>query len=115
MDANAPGGAALDLTTEKDRGMVRSYITRSPRRWRGVTEAIKDRCVQQINIAMDEVESIDEPGLRVQVRMKIATTLAMIEGQNQKDDHAEQEADKPAAGNVHIHFTVPPPRVIGES
>ena len=112
--SNASGGGALDLSTERDRAMVRSYIARGPKRWKGVTEAVKDRCIGQLVQAMDEVESVDDLALKVSVRCNIAKTLAMIEGQNQKDDHQQQEAEKPT-GDVHIHFHVPPPRVIGES
>lgn len=114
--AIAAGGAGtvLDMSNGQDRGLVRQTIANRPKRWRGVSEAVKDQCILQLKIAMEEVGAIDDQAERVKARCSIAKTLVMIEGQNQKDEHVALELTTPQQVN-HTHtFHVPPPRVIGE-
>lgn len=103
----------MDMATENDRKIVRRVVTNSPRRWAGVTPAIKAQVVEQLRLAMLEAESIDDLPERVKARTSIAKTLVLIEGQNQKDEHLDRELDTPKRHeHEHTVFHVPPPRVI---
>jgi len=104
---------SVDLTTERDRGLIRNAIKERPRRWAGMSAHIKEQCIEQLRRAMEEVESIDNLPERVKARTSIAKTLTMIEAQNQKDEHHAAEVDTPKQVE-HRHFVVPPPRLLGE-
>lgn len=103
--AGAPihsGGAesALDLTNEKDRGALRQALTWWPGRWSKMDQARRDRIVDELFRAVDEVEAIDDPVVRVAARASLVKTAVMIEGQTQKDQH--KAIDKLAA-DKHQH------------
>jgi hypothetical protein len=86
------GGAesSLDMSKEQDRGLVRRGLREWGRdRWRGVSSELKDAIVQDLKVARLEVEDIADVPTRVNARISIAKTVAMIEGQIAKDDHAE--------------------------
>lgn len=92
----APGGAdsALDLTTEKDRGLVRTATKRWPARWRGLSPEFKDKCVEQLNKAMEEVGQVQDLEKRVSLRASLTKTATLMVGQEQKDDHKEADLDQ---------------------
>lgn len=114
-DASIPsGGEVIDLRTEKDRGLIRQAVKSWPKRWRGMTPEFKDKCIQQLSEALAEVDLIEDVDKRVMARTSIVKTAAVIEGQNQKDEHIEVEQKNPQVVE-HRHFVVPPPRVLGES
>lgn len=98
-----PREPTLDLTTEKDRAMLRTAIVERPKRWRGLTDSFKDRCIDQLSRAMDETEQIEDLDRRVAARCSITRTIALIENQNQKDDHKAAELERPQqTGPVQI-------------
>lgn len=84
-------------------------MKRWPKRWRGLDDEFKDRCVEQLKTALDEVGEVEDPAKRVAVRVDIVRTAALIEGQNQKDEHH-------AEGDHHTHehqvLTIRPPKVL---
>ncbi len=96
---NAAGGAgcALDLTCEKDRALVRTQLSRYPKRWAGITDDVKDSIVDDLKWARKQARECPgtefDPLAGAKVVISVARTLAMIEGQNQADDH---HADKQA-------------------
>lgn len=88
------GGAAsaLDLTNPKDQGLARQAMKNWPKRWRGLTEEFKDRCAKQLQIAIDEADSLALAGPEgiaeaAKIRLSAVKTAAMMEGQNQSDEH----------------------------
>lgn len=90
---NPTGGAqsALDLTTERDRGLVRRACKEWPKRWRGLSDALKDRFIEDLKVASDAARAaLDDPDTAMDAAKtlsSIAKTAAVIEGQNQKDEH----------------------------
>lgn len=103
-DASIPSGGAtllgLDLTNPKDQAMVRQAIKSWPKRWRGLSDAKKDRFVEDIEIGSDIAREIaqnsEDPDLKLKAVMCLhsgARTVGMMEGQNQADEHL---ADKNA-------------------
>lgn len=78
--------------------MIRSAITRRPKRWRGLSEEVKntiiDDCVWARTQARENLAHTDLPGAIDRV-LSAAKTLTLIEGQNQRDELAEVEAQKP--------------------
>jgi len=112
-----PGGApsGLDLTNVRDQGLARQAIKNWPKRWKGLTEEFKDRCAKQLQIAIDEADSLAMAGPEgiaeaAKIRLSAVKTAAMMEAQNQKDDHAEAGV---AATNVTVNnntiIAIPPP------
>ena len=102
-----PGGAttALDMTNERDRGCVRKAIARWPKRWRGVTDELKDAIVQDLKVARLEVDEIQEIDKRVAARVSIAKTVVAIESQTQADDHLQHKTT-PDGAEKHEHRLV---------
>ena len=96
----ASGGAllrGLDPSDPKDQALIRSTIKRRPKRWRGITDEVKDEIVNiTLKAARASVGMIDS-GLpdRVDAGVRGATsaakTLAMMEGQCQADEHLDEK------------------------
>lgn len=90
MIADAPNPAqlgTLDLTDERDRGLLRRRLDDGPhrRRWEGITEEFKDQAVTALKAALYMATNAkDHRGINGCVK-----TLALLEGQNQKDEHAQ--------------------------
>ena len=103
--------SSIDLTDPKDRGLIRTAMTWWPKRWRGLSPEFKDRCVDQLTTAIDEVGNVDDLAKRVATRVDIVRTAAMLEGQNQKDEH-HAEGDR--VNVTHEVWTVAPPKVLPE-
>ena len=83
--------------------MIRTLATRYPKRWGGVSDEVKARVVGELVAALDEVPQVDKPEKRADIRASVARTFAMIEAQNQADDHlaeknARLDAGKPTEG-----------------
>jgi hypothetical protein len=119
--AQAPVGATvgtLDMTDERDRGLVRRQFTAPQgkhRRWPGIDDDTKGQFVSALRVALRwALERQDHRGVNGCVK-----TLAMLEGQNQSDEHLEEKYgrvdDGLATDSVaHTVYTCEPPRVIGE-
>jgi len=113
-----PGGApsGLDLSNVRDQGLARQAIKNWPKRWKGLTEEFKDRCAKQLQIAIDEADSLAMAGPEgiaeaAKIRLSAVKTAAMMEAQNQKDDHAEAGVN---ASTTNVNVTnnivaIPPP------
>lgn len=78
---------SLNMTDEHDRGTLRRKIDdgQKRRRWDGVTDEFKAQAIQALKAALYMATTAkDHRGINGCVK-----TLALIEGQNQKDDHFE--------------------------
>lgn len=95
-DAPVPGGAgttmvgSLDMADEKDRGLLRravaGHVTKN-KRWHGVDDGLKERATRALGIAIEiAVASQDARNIAGCVK-----TLAVLEGQNQADEHLEEK------------------------
>jgi len=89
------GGAqtALDMTVEKDRGLVRRAQRDWSGRWKGVDDALKDAIVDGLKTALAESDDIDEIDKRVSARVSIAKTVVAMVGQIQADEHLAHKTD----------------------
>jgi len=123
----APGGErrtlALDMSNPKDQAMVRSFATRRKKRWAALDEEKKTAIVNDLDRARHVASTILDGAVDSETSMfaigaisSIAKTMAVIEGQNQKDEHADQEQATANAPKVieHRHYVVKPPRLLGE-
>lgn len=92
-----PGGAgsALDLTDERDRGMVRKAIANRPRRWAGVTPEVKLAVVMGLQKALHAATVHIENGVDVldaaKVVASVGKTFEALESQCQKDEHRAED------------------------
>lgn len=90
----------LDMTDERDRGLLRRKVDDGPsrRRWPEITDEFKADAVRALKIALRmSLEAKDHRGVNGCVK-----TLALLEGQNQKDDHVELGLGKNDI-NVNVH------------
>ena len=101
-----PRKLTLDLTDEKDRGMVREAMKRWPRRWRGLTEAVKEEMAASLraanSVAIQLAQSPD-PSVALDAAKTITSvvrTAVAMEGQNQADDHLEAKNERLDAGKA---------------
>jgi hypothetical protein len=105
-----PGGApcALDMTNDKDRAMVRDALREYPKRWAGVTPEVKQQILEDLGWARDQARAcpatLTDPLAGAKVVVSVAKTFAMIEGQNQADEHKANE--KPSITNINNGPTV---------
>lgn len=94
-DTPTPSGGAssgLDLTNPRDQGLARQAMKNWPKRWRGLTPEFKDRCAKQLQIAIDEADALAMTGPEgvsdaAKIRLSAVKTAAMMEAQNQSDEH----------------------------
>ena len=111
--SNAPiegGGVrapALDMTTEKDRGMVRMAANRWPKRWRGLTPEFKDRLCEDLLLAANIARRVGESTVDDEVALKAANALASVvktgysmEAQIQADEHLQDKNERLDAGKL---------------
>lgn len=110
------GARSIDLADEKDRGLVRRLITRNPR-WK-LPEADKDEYMTTLReagrVARAHLSDPDSSLDAAKTASSIVKTAAMIEGQNQKDEHEDRQdererlaIDKPDAPTI-IVIQAPP-------
>lgn len=110
-------GSSLDLSGERDRGLIRKAVRQWPKRWAGLTPEFKARCMSQLAIAIDEADQIAMTGPEgvaeaAKIRLSVVKTATAMELQNQKDDHAEAGI---GAASVTVNNTnntiiaIPPP------
>ena len=101
VPAIASGGAgfaAIDPADPKDQAMVRKAAKRWPKRWSGIDDAKKTRFVEGLAAAHDKAMSTmqdsHDPELAMQAASLVLSavkTAAVLEGQNQADDHMEEK------------------------
>jgi hypothetical protein len=102
--ASGGAGSSLDLTDERDRGLIRSTITRRPRRWAGVTDQIKAEVVAGLGKALGAAVKHIENGVDVldaaKVVASVGKTFEALEGQCQKDEHRAEDHDRLDKGKL---------------
>lgn len=101
VPASASGGAgftAIDANDPKDHALVRQVVKRWPKRWRGIDDAKKTKFVEGLAAAHDKAMSTmqdsHDPELAMQAASLVLSavkTAAVLEGQNQADDHMEEK------------------------
>ena len=95
-------GTSLDLTTEKDRGLVRTAMKSWPKRWRGLTAEFKDKIIEDLETvrkrATEFPETMSDPLNGAKVLLSVAKTAAMMEAQHQSDEHLEDKNSRLDAG-----------------
>lgn len=112
--AVAPGGARsnLSMANAKDRAALREAIKRWPKRWRGLTDEFKAECVDGLREAMRVARHEGDANAIA----GIVRTAAMIEGQNQADEHLLEKYERidngQATDKVENELTILPPPVI---
>lgn len=90
---NASGGAgsALDMSNERDRGLVRKSLANRPKRWAGVTDEVKAAVVAGLSKAMHtatvHIDNGVDPLDAAKVMASVAKTFEALEAQCQKDEH----------------------------
>jgi hypothetical protein len=82
---------SLDMTDERDRGILRRSVGGGHhKRWGGIDDTKKGRYVQALDVALRmALESGDHRNIRGCVE-----TLAKLEGQNQADEHLAEKYDR---------------------
>lgn len=102
--ASGGAGSSLDLTDERDRGLIRSTIARRPRRWAGVTDQIKAEVVAGLGKALGAAVKHIENGVHVldaaKVVASVGKTFEALEGQCQKDEHRAEDHDRLDKGKL---------------
>lgn len=97
-----PGGGSIDMTNERDRGLVRQAIKNWPRRWRKLSPEFLDKMVDDLEWARQQAMSNpateDDPLNGAKVILSVVKTVAMMEGQHQIDDHKQDTNDRLDAG-----------------
>jgi len=100
------GGAesALDMTSERDRGLVRQSLKGRPRRWAGVTDEVKLAVVMGLQKALNAATVHIENGVDVldaaKVVASVGKTFEALEGQCQKDEHRAEDHDRLDKGKL---------------
>lgn len=103
------GESPLDTRTEADRAMLRRQMTRYPKRWSGITPEVKQAVVNGLSWAIEEAQTVtvpDDPLAGPKVVASVGKTIAMIEAQNQKDEHAEDERNAPLRPPMEINLNL---------
>ena len=96
-------GSSFDLTTERDRGLIRKATRQWPKRWAGLDPAFKARCKQQLEVAIDEADNVAMSGHEgalaeaAKIRLSVVKTAVLMEGQNQSDEHLFHKTDTDGA------------------
>ncbi len=104
---SASGGAslALDMTNERDRGMVRTFARRWPKRFARMDAAKQDALVDLLDLARAKAEaalpSEHVTDLDIAKTMdSIVRTGVMIVSVQQRDDHKEADIDNPNPSTI---------------
>ena len=72
---------------ERDRALTRNAIRDWPKRFKRITEAVKDRIVDGLVANLEEAEGVEDTADRCKIRESSARTLIMAERLNQADEH----------------------------
>jgi len=101
------GGGGIDATDPKDQAAMRKAMTSWPARWRGITPERKEKWVAQLVQAGDAASDLVESAADAETRLSaigamtsVVRTAAMIEGQNQNDDHLRDKNERLDAGKA---------------
>ena len=101
----AGGDDGVDPRCEADRGAIRKASQRWPRRWAGIDAAKKKKWTDQLECAGDVAETLMNQADDAETKLNAAKTLvsvvktaAMMEGQNQSDEHKQSDIDNPRSG-----------------
>ena len=112
--AGGAGFASIDPMDPKDQAMVRKAVGRWPKRWRGIDAAKKDRFVEGLMSAHDKALSTmnetQNPELAMQATNLVLSairTAAVLEGQNQADDHLEDKNERLDSGKITERIETP--------
>lgn len=96
------GTSALDPASEADRGLVRRAVRDWPKRWRGLTDSIKDEfttgLVEAGRVARSQLTDPEKSLDAAKVLGSIVKTAATMEAQIQADDHLEDKNARLDAG-----------------
>jgi hypothetical protein len=99
------GGAecALDMTDERDRALVRRCAKDRPKRFRAITEAVKDAMVSGLVKAQARAEEFlalppDVSIPAINAISSISKTFVSIEALEQKDEHRAEDLDRMDSG-----------------
>lgn len=103
---DGPPKLSLDMGSEKDRGLVREAMKRWPKRWRGLTDAVKDELAASLRAANSVAITLaqsDDPQVALDAAKTITSvvrTAVAMEGQNQADEHLEAKEERLDAGKA---------------
>jgi hypothetical protein len=113
----AAGGdrfTSIDPADPKDQALIRQAVKRWPKRWRGLDEAKKDSFVAGLAEAHDTAREIMRGAVDPKDQLDAANlvlsavkTAAIIEGQNQADEHLEEKNARLDAGQVTDRVETP--------
>jgi hypothetical protein len=102
--ASGGAGSSLDMSNPKDVAAVRNQINRRPKRWGGVTDEVKNAIVEGLaaanQVALNCLQDPDISLSAAKVLANIGSTMATIEGQNQKDEHRADDLDRIDGGKA---------------
>lgn len=114
---------SLDMAKTADRMLLRRSVNdelNGRRRWGGITDAVKEHHAAALTLALDYAKAQNDP----RAVASIVSTLAALEGQNQRDRHKaidialkSEEATNPTASGkttivvniLGLNDPVPPP------
>jgi hypothetical protein len=97
---------SLDMGDEKDRAMTRMAMRRWPRRWRGLTDAVKDELAESLRMANEAAQRLaanDNPEIALEgVKMipSIVRTGVLMEAQCQADEHLADKNERLDSGKA---------------
>ena len=103
---NAPGGAgsALDMSNERDRGLVRRSLANRPKRWAGVTDEVKAAVVAGLSKALHtatvHIDNGVDPLDAAKVVASVGRTFEALEAQCQKDEHRAEDHERIDTGKA---------------
>lgn len=128
-EINTPSGAivrggaefaSIDPADPKDQAMVRKAAGRWPKRWRGIDAEKKDRFVHGLVAAHDKaletMTAASDPELAMQATALVLSaikTAAVLEGQNQSDDHVQDKNDRLDSGKPTERLETPVRFIVG--
>lgn len=106
--------AAIDPANPKDQALIRQAVKRWPKRWRGLDDAKKDSFVAGLVEAHDTARDLMRNAIDPKDQLDAANlvlsavkTAAVIEGQNQADEHLEDKNARLDAGAVTERVETP--------
>ena len=103
-------GLSLDMSSEKDRGLVRSTIRNRPKRWRGLDDSLKDELLGGLReanrVARAHLTDPDKSLEAAKVVGQLVKTGAVMEAQHQADEHLEDKNERLDSGKATENFGV---------